>query len=86
MSDEISVQVQATILKLETTIKNKENLDEMWLEIKRLLLNEINTLPNLPTSNCNKLNSTFKKSQQFWNSNPFQKKIKILVIRYKIVA
>ena len=34
-----------------------------------MLLNELGSLPDLPTSNSKKNNKQFKKSQPFWNQN-----------------
>ena len=69
MSQEISNKVQETILKLENRIENQNELDILWCEIKSLLLNELNSLLDLPTSNSKRKNKQFEKSQRFWNEN-----------------
>ena len=69
MSQETKRQVQETILKLETGISNQNELDRLWGEVKSLMLNELGSLPDLPTSNSKKNNKQFKKSQPFWNQN-----------------
>ena len=38
-------------------------------EVKSLILNELGTLPDLPTSTSKKTNKQFKKSQPLWNQN-----------------
>ena len=69
MSQETKRQVQETILKLETGINNQNELDRLWGEVKSLLLNELGSLPDLPTSNSKQNNKQFKKV------NPFGTKI-----------
>ena len=54
MSDEIKLQVQNTILKLETSVQNQSELDQLWSGVKSLLISELDSLPNLPTSNNKK--------------------------------
>ena len=50
MTDQIKEQVELTILKLETLTQNQSELDTLWSEVKHLLLNELDTLPDLPKS------------------------------------
>ena len=69
MSDKIRAEVDATILKLENAANDQHQLDNLWVEIKALLLNEIDTLPDLPVSNNKNQNKLFRKSQPFWNEN-----------------
>ena len=69
MSEEITNQVIATISKLENVVNDQSELDSLWSQVKDLLLCEISTLPDLPTSNCKKLKTKFRKSQPFWNEN-----------------
>ena len=57
MSQETKRQVQETILKLETGISNQNELDRLWGEVKSLMLNELGSLPDLPTSNSKKNNN-----------------------------
>ena len=69
MSDEVRVQVENTILKLESAVQNQTQLDHLWTDVKNLLLNELDSLPELPKSSNKKQNKHFKKSQPFWNEN-----------------
>ena len=69
MSDEIKAQVEATIVRLESIVQNQSVLDNLWLSVKQLLLDELDTLPDLPKSNQKKKNRNFRKSQPFWNNN-----------------
>ena len=69
MSDEIKAQVEATIVCLENIVLNQSALDNLWLSVKQLLLDELDTLPDLPKSNQKKQNKNFRKSQPFWNNN-----------------
>ena len=57
MSQETKRKVQETILKLETGISNQNELDRLWGEVKSLMLNELGSLPDLPTSNSKKNNN-----------------------------
>ena len=50
MSPEIHAEVLLTIAKLENNITNQSEIDLLWAEIKTLFLNELNSLPNLPSS------------------------------------
>ena len=67
MSKETTNLVLFTINKLENQVNTKTEIDTLWLEIKNIFLNEMDSLPNLPTSNLKNQNSKFKKSQSFWN-------------------
>ena len=69
MSDEVRVQVENTILKLENAVQNQTQLDHLWADIKNLLMKELDSLPELPKSTNKKQNKHFKKSQPFWNEN-----------------
>ena len=66
MSDETRQLVLDTIAKLETASKNQAEINRLWLEVKTLFLDEMGSLPNIPSSNCKK------------NEQKFQKKHKIL--------
>ena len=50
MSDEIRLQVESTILKLENILQNQDHLNNLWADIKNLLLKELDSLPDLPKS------------------------------------
>ena len=69
MSDESKVQVESKILRLENIVQNQSNVDDLWISVKNLLLNELDTIPDLPKSNQKKQNKQFRKSQPFWNRN-----------------
>ena len=68
MSEEISNQILNTINKLEMGIKNQNEIDRLWFEVKTLFLNEMSKLPDLPTSTNKKNNRNFRKCQPFWNN------------------
>ena len=68
ISLEIKRQVQEFVLKLEPGINSQNELDILWDEVKCLLLNELGSLPDLPTSTSKMNNKQFKKSQP-WNQN-----------------
>ena len=55
--------------ELENIVQNQSNLDDLWISVKNLLLNELDTIPDLPKSNQKKQNKQFRKSQPFWNRN-----------------
>ena len=59
MSDEIRVQVENTILKLENIVQNQDQLDHLWAEVKSLLLKELDSLPDIPKSKSKNQNKTF---------------------------
>ena len=67
MGEENFQQVLQTIQHLETTIKNQNEIDSLWGEVKNIFLIEMTKLPNLPSSNSNSNRKSFKKSQPFWN-------------------
>ena len=69
MSEEIMLQIENTILRLENSVQNQTQLDLIWSDVKTLLINELNSLPNIPISNNKKQNNKFKKSHIFWNDN-----------------
>ena len=59
MSDEIRLQVENTILKLENIVQNQDQLNYLWDDIKNLLLKELDSLPDIPKSNNKNLNKLF---------------------------
>ena len=69
MSDETKCKVDVTIKKLEAKINNQNELDTLWNEVQNLILNELETLPDIPKSCYREKNKQFKKSQKFWNEN-----------------
>ena len=66
MSEEIHQQVLDTITRIENIGKTQTEIDSLWTEIKNLFLNEMKTLPDLPTSGNKKMKKKFRKSQPFW--------------------
>jgi hypothetical protein len=68
MRDETRQLVLDTIAKLETASKNQAEINSLWLEVKTLFLDEMGSLPNIPSSNCKKMNRNFRKSTKFWNN------------------
>ena len=69
MTDEIRVQVVQTIAKIETAQSTQLEIDQLWSEIKNMFVQELNKIPNLPTSSNKKQNRLFRKSQPFWNTD-----------------
>ena len=63
-SDEVRVQVENTILKLENAIQNQTQLDHLWADVKNLLLKELDPLPELPKSTNKKQNKHLKKNKK----------------------
>ena len=59
MSEEIMLQIENTILRLENSVQNQTQLGS---DVKTLLINELNSLPNIPISNIKKAKQQFKKS------------------------
>ena len=41
MSNEMKLQVESTILKLENIVQNQDQLDQLWVEVKDLLLKSL---------------------------------------------
>ena len=67
MSDDTLNMVLFTINKLENTVNTKNEIDELWQEVKHIFLSEMDSLPDIPASNSKKQNRKFKKSKSFWN-------------------
>ena len=59
MSDEIRLQVENTILKLENIVQNQDQLNHLWGDIKNLLLKELDSLPDIPNSKNKNQNKLF---------------------------
>ena len=51
MSAELSLQINNTILRLENAVQNQAQLDQLWADVKNLLVEELDTLPNQIKSN-----------------------------------
>ena len=69
MGDAIFQKNLGTISRLEDAKNNQAEINQLWTEIKSMFLNEMNCLPNLPTSNSSKLNKNRLKSKHFWNED-----------------
>ena len=67
MSEETRLLVVDTIARLENQIENQGEINRLWKEIKQLFLNEMEKLPDIPTSNSKKMKRNFRKLQPFWN-------------------
>ena len=65
MSDDTLNMVLFTINKLENTVNTKNEIDELWQEVKHIFLSEMDSLPDIPASNSKKQNRKFKKSKSF---------------------
>ena len=50
-------------------MQNQNELDQLWSDVKALLVNEMSSLPDLPTSSNKNQNNKFRKCQPFWNGN-----------------
>ena len=68
MSAETRQLVLDTIAKLETASKNQVEINRLWLEVKTIFLDEMSSLPNIPSSNCKKMNRNLRKGHKFWNN------------------
>ena len=68
MSDEVSMQIQETIIRIENTESNQTQIDDMWYSIKDIFFKEMDHLPPLPQATNKSLKKSFRKSQPFWNS------------------
>ena len=60
-------KVLETISILEKRVKSKHELDSLWCQTKQIILSEIDKLPTIVSSGCNKQNKKFNKGKPFWN-------------------
>ena len=67
MSEETFQLIVSTINKLENIANTKAEIDQLWLEVKSVILAEMSSLPELPSSSFKKQRRKFKKSNKFWN-------------------
>ena len=65
MSEETRLLVVDTIARLENQIENQGEINRLWKEIKQLFLNEMEKLPDIPTSNSKKNEEKFQKITTF---------------------
>ena len=68
MSNETHQLILNTISRLENAEKNQNEINNLWLEIKTLFLNEMAALPDIPSANSKKLNKSKRKGHKFWNN------------------
>ena len=67
MSAETLELVLQAISKLENIVDTKKEIDNLWSEVKHIILAEMHKLPDLPRSNFKKQKQKFRKSKPFWN-------------------
>ena len=68
MSQETLKQVLNTISKLEHIVNTKDEINNLWAEVKNIFLTEMSTLPSIQASKFKKQTKKFRKSQPFWTS------------------
>ena len=61
LSQETFQQILGTIERIENCTKNQTEINRLWSEIKTIFLEELNTLPSLPSSD-KKLNKKVQNS------------------------
>ena len=69
MTAEIHQQVLQTIENIENATSTKDEINQLWAQIKNLFSEELGKLPNVPRSKNKKQNKLFRKSQPFWNAD-----------------
>ena len=67
MSSETLELVLQAITKLERRVETKKEIDNLWSEVKQIILAEMQKLPDIPRSNIKKQKQKFRKSKPFWN-------------------
>ena len=68
MSQETQQLVLNTIARLESAERNQLEINKLWHEIKTLFLDEMASLPNIPSSNCKNMKKKLRKGHKFWNN------------------
>ena len=68
MSNETLELVLQAITRLENKVNTKKEIDDLWSEVKKIFMSEMDKLPNIPRSVKRKLNKKFNKSKPFWNA------------------
>ena len=68
LSPDIHTQVLETISKIESSLQNQTKIDELWSEIRQIFIQELNKLPDIPSSFSKKSGRQFRKSKDFWNA------------------
>ena len=68
MSNETRQLVLNTISRLDNADRTQIEINQLWLEIKTLFINEMHSLPNISSSNCKKMNQKLRKGHKFWNN------------------
>ena len=69
LSQDCYQQILATIERIENRIYNQAEINQLWSEVKTIFIEEMGSLPNLPTSNSKKQNRSFRKSQPIWSDD-----------------
>ena len=67
LNNEIKQKVVETIQRLEHALNQQQEIDRYWTDIKKLFLDEMETLPIISKSACKKNNKKARKSTTFWN-------------------
>ena len=68
MSNETLELVLQAITRLENKVNTKKEIDNLWTEVKKIFMSEMDKLPDIPRSVKRKLNKKFNKSKPFWNA------------------
>ena len=68
MSQETQQLGLNTIARLESAERNQLEINKLWHEIKTLFLDEMASLPNIPSSNCKNMKKKLRKGHKFWNN------------------
>ena len=64
MSNEMRQLVLNTISILDNADKTQIEINQLWMEIKSLIKNEMDSLPNISSSNCKKNEPKIEKRAQ----------------------
>ena len=69
MSSQTLELVLQAITRLEKRVKNKIEIDNLWSEVKNIILTEMQKLPNIPRSNIKNRNKSSEKVNHFGIKN-----------------
>ena len=68
MSSELTLlAIQEIISRIETMEESQLSVDQIYSDIKQIFKNEIDKLPDIPSSNNTQSRKTLHKSASFWN-------------------
>ena len=59
MSDDVKLQLQNTISRLENIVNNQSELDTLWADVKNIFIDELSSLPDVPFSSNKKQQRKF---------------------------